>query len=90
MAGLVRTVLDLKSEVESMKKIFEVNHKDDVEKLIEKQKIVDEEIAANKAAISKIDKEILVLSEVDQSPKQNDTIEDVGMVNEVGIAGGQI
>ena len=65
MAGLVRTVLDLKSEVDSMKKTIEVNQKDDVEKLIEKQKIVDEEIAANKAAISKIDKEILVLSKVD-------------------------
>ena len=39
-------------------------------------------IAANKAAISKMDKEILVLSKVDQTPKQNDTIENVGMVNE--------
>ena len=67
MAGLVRTVLDLKSEVQSMKKIIEVNQKDEVEKLIEKQKIVDEAIYANSAAISKIDKEILVLSKGEQT-----------------------
>ena len=55
MAGLVRTILDLKSEVEALKKKDEDIKKDDMESLLERQKTVDKAIAANSAPIIKID-----------------------------------
>ena len=61
MAGMVRTIIDLKSKVESLEKRSEENKKDDLKVLIDKQKAVDEAIAANSAAILVIDKEIQVL-----------------------------
>ena len=62
MAGLVRNILDLKSRVEFFEKNGEENKNDDLEVLMDKQKMVDEAITANTAAILKIDKEIKVLS----------------------------
>ena len=63
MAGLVRTILDLKSKGESLEKKLEGDKNDDLEELINKQKVVDEAISANSAAILKIDQEIQVLSD---------------------------
>ena len=62
MGGLVRTIVDLKSRFESVEKQLEEAKKDDFQILVEKQRAVDEAIAANLAAISEIDKEIKVLS----------------------------
>ena len=56
MGGLVRTILDLKSEVEVLKKRDEDTQKDDMESLMERQKTV----------IKKIDKEILDISETNK------------------------
>ena len=68
MAGLVRTILDLKSKVESLEERVEGNKTDDLEELIQKQKRVDEAIGANSAAIMKIDEEIKVLSTSTKQP----------------------
>ena len=47
MDGLIGTILDLKSEVEVLKNGAGDSKKDDLESLIERQKIVDKAIAAN-------------------------------------------
>ena len=75
MAGLVRTILDLKSEVEALKKKDEDTKKDDMESLMERQKTVDKAIADNAAAIQKIDREILDLSETSKHRENKDPIE---------------
>ena len=62
MAGLVRTIIDLKARLESVEKKVEESKKDDLEGLIGKQIAVDEAIATNSAAILKIEEEIKVLS----------------------------
>ena len=73
MAGLVRTILDLKSRVESLEgSKAQTNPKDDFDKLLKKQKTVDDAINANTAAIVKIDEEIKVLN---SSTKQKAAIE---------------
>ena len=62
MAGLVRTIIDLKLRAESLEQNLQENQKDDVGELIEKQKRVDEAIAANTEAIVNIYQEIKILS----------------------------
>ena len=80
MRGLVKTVLDLKSKIEELEnktvldlksKIEELENKiaekdkDEIESIREKQIIIVKAIAANSAAISKIDKEIQTVVKVD-------------------------
>ena len=62
MAGLVRTILDLKSKVGVLEEKLHVNPNNDVDELVKQQKRVDEAITANTVAILKIDEEINVLS----------------------------
>ena len=71
MGGLVKTVLDLKSKVEALEKKPGEYLLDEVEKILERQRINDKAIAANNDAILKIDKEMHALSKT----KQNDDIE---------------
>ena len=62
MAGLVRTILDLKSKVGVLEGKLHVNPNNDVDELAKQQKRVAEAITANTVAILKIDEEINVLS----------------------------
>ena len=68
---MVKTVLDLKSKVEALEKKPGEYLLDEVEKILERQRINDKAIAANNDAILKIDKEMHALSKT----KQNDDIE---------------
>ena len=67
MGGLVKTILDLKMRVEAVEKRDVDSGKDDLESILERQKVNTKAIAENKEAILKIDKEIEALSR----PKQN-------------------
>ena len=58
MAGLVRTVLDLRAKVETFERKYEKNGNDELKAIIEKQEVLDKAIAANSDAIGKIDEEI--------------------------------
>ena len=75
MAGLVRTIIDLKSKVESLEEKVKGNKSDDVEVLVDKQKAVDEAIAKNSAAIIKIDEEIQVLMEDTERKRRTESTE---------------
>ena len=72
MGGLVRTIIDLKTKVESLEERLKGNQKDDLAELMVKQKRVDEAITANSIAIQNIDDEIKVLS---QNTKKKASIE---------------
>ena len=91
MGGLVKTVLDLKSKIEELEnktvldlksKIEELENKiaekdkDEIESIREKQIIIVKAIAANSAAISKIDKEIQTAAKVVVKTVTNDANED--------------
>ena len=77
MGGLVRTIIDLKTKVESLEERLKGNQKDDLAELMVKQTKVDEAITANSNAIQNIDDEIKVLS---QNTKKKASIE----VNQAG------
>ena len=72
MGGLVKTILDLKMRVEAVEKRDVDSGKDDLESILERQKVNTKAIAENKEAILKIDKEIEALSR----PKQNNVQKD--------------
>lgn len=95
MGGLVRTVLDLKSKMEELEnktvldlksKIEELENKiakrdkEEIQSIQEKQKIIDKAIAANSAAISKIDKEIEAAAKADVKAETKNSNEDQNKV----------
>ena len=73
MGGLVRTILDLKKKVETLENQVPKDQKDDIDKILEKQKKVEVAIAKNEEAILNIDKEMVKLVKKEQAVKQNDT-----------------
>ena len=75
MAGLVRTVLDLKAKVESLERKDEKNGDDELIAIIEKQEVLDKAIAANSDAIGKIDKEIKNAENSNQSKVPKDMLD---------------
>ena len=67
MAGLVKTILQLKSKVDLLEKGVEDIGNEGVMEILKKQKAIETAIEANSAAISKIDKEILDVRKVRQN-----------------------
>ena len=59
VGGLVKTILDLKQEVEALKLIYDEKKINELLNILENQKTVDVAITANADAIAKLDKEIL-------------------------------
>jgi hypothetical protein len=76
VGGLVKNLLNLQSKVETMEKKLEDKFTNDVETILEKQKILDKAIVDNSAAITKIDNEILHSSNVKQNEIVKDTTKD--------------
>ena len=81
MGGLVKNVLCLQSKVEAMEKKLEDKYMHEVEALLVKQRELDKEIAANSAAIKKIDEEISDSSKAKHNENAKKNLKDASKDN---------
>ena len=83
MSGLVKTILDLKSKVEYLVN-KDAGEKNEVEKILEKQILIDKAIIENAAAIENIDKELkAALETVHKDVIQNQIVDKEDAVPEL-------
>ena len=61
MGGLIKTILDIKHRVFTLEKGDIVDHKKEIDEIMEKWNLIDKATAVNVDAIKDIDKEILTL-----------------------------
>ena len=76
VGGLVKTILDLKAKVEKLEEKAKKDKNDEVEKIMEKQIVIDKAIVDNSAAITKIDKELQKALKQKVQAVQKDKFED--------------
>ena len=78
--GIVATVKALMEKVESLEKKLVPKETDEIKELLDKQKVIEEGIATNETALSRIDKEIENLAhKVNASNDRKETLRSTGV-----------